>query len=397
MLKFERNLYGLVRQCHELNLSSGDSIFAKIVPLKHLKCKVIGLGNVNISKTPHYKYFKKERKFLDNYFHNEKNNLELYLKKNFPDKYEAKLEFAEHLLSDDSGYLSDQYKESAILVDAEGGIIDGNLRAARLQSLGATHAAVVELRPDEDNYSRASLGFDRNASTVNDEIASYLAKAKDSFKEWYSPLELGPYKLPKRAYPDFKDVWEFDDGEGLRNWQSAIRHVVPDVKGKKILDIGCNIGLFSLELARMGASVCGVDRGPLVFQPNNHLLGNQSVPNQAYAIRNIYEAFYGERFTNVAFAEIDLMEFDFSNTNCELFFSCRVLYHLGKNKMEEIINTISKTTPEILLQSNEGHSGKLGKIASMEFHKKLLNKCGYKIKTEWAPIGANHPVVYAVK
>ncbi len=396
MISFERNLYDMVMKCHELNLSGGECLFPKIVSLSNLSCRIDGLGKLPISKTPYYKYFTRKNIF-GKYFPNEYNDLKLYLKKQCSEKYHDKIQNAIGLFAEDEAYLGTKYSASAILVDSDNCIIDGNLRAARLLSLGATHVVVNEFRPNDLNYSRVSLGFDKGASAVNAEITSYLDAIKDSFKEWYSPLELGPYKLPKITYPHFNEIWDFDESEGIRNWCSVIRNVVPDISGKTVLDIGSNIGLFSLELARMGAKVCGVDRGPSVVQPNNPFLGAQSVPNQAYSIRNVYEAYYGVRFTNVAFAEIDLMDFDFSDTKCDLFFSCRVLYHLGKRRMEEIIASISQNIPEIILQSNEGHGGKLGYISSMEFHKKLLGKYGYTIKKEWAPSGCDHPIVYAGK
>jgi SAM-dependent methyltransferase len=396
MKNFERNLFILVKQCGELNLSESEFSFPKIVPLAHLSCNIYDVGKVPILKTPHFKYFS-GKNMLEKFFPNVHNDLSLYFKNKYSENSESKIQAAMNLLNDDGVYLKDEYKCSPILVDSENCILDGNLRAARLLSLGATHAVVNELRPNKLNYARKSLDFDKYALKVSAEMAKYLAETKASFKEWYSPLELGPYKLPKITYPQFDEVWDFDDGEGIRNWNTTIKHVVPNVSGKTVLDIGSNIGLFSLELERMGASVCGVDRGPKIVQANNHLLGAQSVPNQAYSIRNIYESYYGERFTKVAFAELDLMDFDFSDTRCDLFFSCRVLYHLGKSRMEDIIDSISKNIPEIILQSNEGHSGKLGLISSMAFHKKLLIKCGYKIKNEWAPVGCYHPIVYATK
>lgn len=387
----------MVIKCHELNLSEKGNLFAKIVPLLQLRCKIKNNSlNFPISKTPHYKFFTRKNIF-QKYFPSEYSDLVSLINKKYPEKYQEKIQNAISMMTEDSEYLGAPYGSSAILVDSNNVILDGNLRAARLLSLGATHVVVNELRPNDINFARINLEFDVGANDVNVDMSKYLDSVKYYFKEWYSPLELGPYKLPKITYPHFKEVWEFDEGEGIRNWNSTIRHIVPDISGKTVLDVGSNIGLFSLELARMGAKVCGVDRGPKVVQPNNHFLGSQSVPNQAYSIRNVYEAYYGERFANVAFAELDLMDFDFSNTKCDLFFSCRVLYHLGKHRMENIIATISNNIPEIILQSNEGHSGRLGYLASMEFHKKLLKKYGYRIKNEWAPLGCNHPIVYAVK
>lgn len=397
MKNYEKDLYKLVKKCHELHEIGQVSYFPKIALLKNLMCKVEGIGLAAVQLTPHYKYFHR-RGLFQNFFKNARNDLELYYKKFFTNNSGLKMESASNLLADNSSYLEGVYRKSVILVDEENCIIDGNLRAARLLSLGATHVVVLERRGKEFNYACAKLEFDQNASSVNLEVAGYLAKAKVHFKEWYSPLELGPYKLPKITYPDFQEIWNFDEGEGIRNWHSSIKHVVPDVTGKRILDVGSNVGLYSLELSRIGADVCGVDRGPKVVQANNHLLGAQSVPNQAYAIRNVYEVYYGERLRKVAFAEIDLMKFNFSDTKCDLFFSCRTLYHLGEKKMSEVIHDVSENIPEIILQSNEGHvSGELGRIASMEFHRKLLKKGGYKIRKEWTPSGSYHPIVYAAK
>jgi SAM-dependent methyltransferase len=397
MNNYEKNLYALVKQCHNLHGIGKESYYPKIVSINTLRCRVNGLGIVPVKKTPHYRYFH-GKSILEGLFKNKRNDLELYFMWANEKDFETKMQSAVSLNNDKSTYLGGVNNGTYILVDEDNCILDGNLRAAKLLSLGATHVVVMESRKDEFNYANTSLEFDKNASTVNLEVENYLANAKGYFKEWYSPLELGPYKLPKIAYPNFQEVWDFDESEGIRNWLSSIMNVVPDVAGKKVLDVGSNIGLYSLELSRMGADVCGVDRGPRVVQANNHLLGAQSVPNQAYSIRNIYEVFYGKRFPRVAFAEIDLMEFDFSDTKCDLFFSCRVLYHLGKKRMSEVIYEVSKNIPEIVLQANEGHgSGKLGKIASMDFHKQLLIKCGYKIRREYAPEGSVHPTVYATK
>jgi tRNA (mo5U34)-methyltransferase len=43
-------------------------------------------------------------------------------------------------------------------------------------------------------------------------------------------------------------------------WNRTIKPVFPEVRGKSVLDIGCNAGFFSIESKRMGASrVVGVD------------------------------------------------------------------------------------------------------------------------------------------
>ncbi len=42
-------------------------------------------------------------------------------------------------------------------------------------------------------------------------------------------------------------------------WQEIAPHVPADLDGARALDIGCNAGFYSIELARRGASVLGVD------------------------------------------------------------------------------------------------------------------------------------------
>ena len=383
MQGFESNLYRLVKQCHLIsqNNSVNPFFFPRIVSLKSLRCNIAGSKFSRIDKIPYFDFFSGKR-----------NSLVEFIETRLDENAKQKISQIGEIFGDSSKYLEGNYAYSPIVVNSELHIIDGCVRAARLMSLGATHIVVVEQRLGEINHAATNL-----LSTSAEDVDKYVLNSTKSFKEWYSPLNLGPYKIPKRTFPDFNEVWEYDESEGIGNWNGVIKNVMPLMAGKKVLDIGCNIGLYSIEMARMGADICGVDRGPKIYQPNNHLLGEQSVPNQAYVIKNINEFFYKESIPNVAFAELDLMDFDFTHTTCDLFFSCRVLYHLGKERMSEIIFDISKNIPEIILQANEGHSGTLGKIATIDFHKNLLKKCGYKVKSEFAPTGSMHPIVYAVK
>ena len=42
----------------------------------------------------------------------------------------------------------------------------------------------------------------------------------------------------------------------------AIRPHLPELNGRRVLDVGCADGFFSIEMARLGASVDAVDHGP---------------------------------------------------------------------------------------------------------------------------------------
>lgn len=45
-------------------------------------------------------------------------------------------------------------------------------------------------------------------------------------------------------------------------WREIAPHLPADLSGWKVLDIGCNAGFYSLELARRGATVTGIDHDP---------------------------------------------------------------------------------------------------------------------------------------
>lgn len=252
-----------------------------------------------------------------------------------------------------------------------------------------------------NNHRAIALDLNLSIEDRNNMMAQYIAKHIDEFPEWYMPINLGPHKIPARTYPSFKPRPEslLDDTCGQRKWDFIIKKNLPDLKGKTVCDIGCNAGIFSIGMAQLGAArVDGFDRGPDIVQPNNHYLGKQSVPQQAYFVRNLYEAYYNERYLHVNFYEADLATIDFNLFHYyDVFVACCVLYHLGAERMETIIRDISEHIPEVFLQANEGHGGELGQLSCLDNHVHLLKKYGYVIKRIDNPSGYVHPVVYAQK
>ena len=232
-------------------------------------------------------------------------------------------------------------------------------------------------------------------------ITLYIETHRDSFPEWYMPLQIGEHAIQARTYPKFNYRPESlgDDTSGWRKWDLTLRKVMPNLKNKRVFDLGCNIGIFSIEMANLGAlHVHGFDRSPDIVQPNNHNLGTQSVMQQAYMVRNIYEAYHGKRWDNVTFHEQDLMTLDLKTAKCDVLVAPCVLYHLGAERMEEIIRDASKHIPEIILQANDGHGGELRKLSCLEHNVQLLTKYGYEVqKTVTVRPGYPHPVVYATK
>jgi tRNA (mo5U34)-methyltransferase len=68
--------------------------------------------------------------------------------------------------------------------------------------------------------------------------------------EWFHNLDLrGVQTAPRHFLGDFPRVlWE------------GLQHKLPDVRGKTVLDIGCNAGFYSIQLKKRGAArVLGID------------------------------------------------------------------------------------------------------------------------------------------
>lgn len=85
-------------------------------------------------------------------------------------------------------------------------------------------------------------------------MANSVQQAIDDMKPWFHNLHLpdGKQTAPDHFLGDFPAF----------KWQELAAHIPADLHGKKVLDIGCNAGYYSFELARRGATVTGIDLDP---------------------------------------------------------------------------------------------------------------------------------------
>lgn len=75
---------------------------------------------------------------------------------------------------------------------------------------------------------------------------------------WFHNLHLpdGARTAPEHPLGDFPGV----------KWREVASHLPEDLSGWNALDIGCNAGFYSFELARRGARVTGIDVEPLFLR-----------------------------------------------------------------------------------------------------------------------------------
>jgi tRNA (mo5U34)-methyltransferase len=85
-----------------------------------------------------------------------------------------------------------------------------------------------------------------------------LREQIDALGPWFHNLHLpdGTQTAPGHRFGDFP----------LFKWRHVAASVPQDLTGWSVLDIGCNAGFYSIELARRGARVLGIDVEPLYLR-----------------------------------------------------------------------------------------------------------------------------------
>jgi hypothetical protein len=351
----------------------------KLINLKDLKAKLvindnpIEHKNVDLNQTPHWDYLVGNKKPYLEYLKKYKENVGL---EHSPKIYEKLIKSFK--------YLDKKYNKDYIICEKENNeyvIRDGLHRATILHFKNYDMIPVVVL------------------DDTGDQLSYYFNDYKDTFLEWYTPLEITKsHIIHERTFPNYIERPEYlTNGErGQAKWDYIIERNIPNVKNKKICDIGCNVGLYAYNLLKLGAkSVDGYDRSETIVQPTNVNLPKQSVVQQAYYIKNLFQLRDNQQYPTLNFYELDINLADFSKFNYDILVSTCVLYHFGP-KFNNIMADISKKIPIVILQTNLGHGGDLAKYSSVEYHKKLLTDNGYTVSID-APLNYKYPVIVGVK
>src|SRR4051812_45382149 len=90
----------------------------------------------------------------------------------------------------------------------------------------------------------------KNGVTLNGKLAAKIA----SLQPWFHNIHLpgGEQTAPGHFLGDFPKF----------KWEEIKGSIPKDLTGWTALDIGCNAGFYSFELAKRGASVLGIDLDP---------------------------------------------------------------------------------------------------------------------------------------
>lgn len=214
-------------------------------------------------------------------------------------------------------YLADRGHAPVLIADDNGNCIrrlDGTHRVSILRYLGHESMPVVTLT--EDEYTTFML-----EQIPRDKVQAEI----DKYEKWYQPLQVLPGMWTRK--------WR-DDKEG------ALFRALPDVRGKRILDVGCNDGLYSFECSRRGATqVVGIDKRPETIEQAEmvHAIWDVTQP------RTRKVAFYCERIGD-CFGRLE---------ETDIVIAACVLYHVREN-LYPFLNAVSKSKVQaVVVQGNK--------------------------------------------
>jgi len=208
--------------------------------------------------------------------------------------------------------------------------------------------------------------------------------------KWYSAVDFGNGIIAKTNYPSACCMSPDHIGIGAGKWNYIIRRNLPDLQGKRVLDIGCNNGIMCIMAARGGATdVVGVDN-------------DATWKNWIEQARFIKEALewrcktkYPISFVNSDMAKLPklgLGHFDVVMALC-------CLYYLPDNIIEEILTYLNMNAEHVVIQCNTSgvHSAEINKRAKPKYMLRALKKAGFEFIYSDTPFFYKNPVVVGSK
>jgi len=186
-------------------------------------------------------------------------------------------------------------------------------------------------------------------------IAALAARRRDLF---YAPVYYG------RGY-SVGPICSIEVGTG--KWRFIRRHL-PDVRGKRVLDLGTNNAMVPLEMLRAGArSFTAYERDP-VFADYARLNRRwfEFVDDRSYGLELVERPMH-------AVLERDLTGYDVATSFCSLYYE-------PPENMARITRALSRAVEYFVVQANENkeqNSGELARLASLDFLSRLLAENGF--------------------
>lgn len=176
-------------------------------------------------------------------------------------------------------------------------------------------------------------------SITRREIRNIIARHPDWYQNIRFGLMLDTRRSPLRSLA--KDVLR------IRTKDDNLISSLPDLSGKRVIDIGCNAGLYSINASLRGAS---------------HVLGADKSPAFVAQARDVLEIFrrLGKPVGAVEFRQVEDINDELALLDDrDVFMACAVLYHLGPvDRLKQRI--AASPIRQLVLQGNTVRLKKIG-------------------------------------
>lgn len=233
---------------------------------------------------------------------------------------------------------------------------------------------------------------------THEEINDWIKKGIACFREWYQPVDFGDDIIADVTRPPlWEPAPEFNAERGVGKWNYIIKRNLPDLKGKRILDLGCNNGIISLMMAREKAKeIIGIDRNEFIHQKTYDELPIQNIVAQANFVKKAFELKEKRKFP-IKYLACDISEIKSLDLGrFDIIVSLCVIYHEMEG-MPKVLEDLASMTDHIVLQTSLTHGEELAKWADLYNHVKLLHQAGFSQITVDAPIGYHLPMIIGKK
>jgi 2-polyprenyl-3-methyl-5-hydroxy-6-metoxy-1,4-benzoquinol methylase len=231
-----------------------------------------------------------------------------------------------------------------------------------------------------------------------EDLDGWIRSGIVGYQQWYQHVDFGDgIEAHVTAPPNWVPDSSRDEGAGLDRWNLIIRRNLPDVSGLRVLDLGCNVGLYSLELARLGArEVVGVDRDISIRQRTGQL-PRVDLVSQANFVRDAFELREDRAFP-IVFKAIDFQNLRALESlgQFDLIVALNVVYH-ELERAPALVQTLGRMTSDLVLQSSIAHPSPIREWATPSATVDMLTDAGFDRIFVDCPQGYLQPVVRGIR
>jgi len=186
----------------------------------------------------------------------------------------------------------------------------------------------------------------------------------------------------------FGNTWNTDVGYG--RWHYILKHNLPVLSGKRILDLGCNNAFNSIQMLRSGArEVIGIELNSEVISQGNFVkAGFEWADNRQYRFK----------YLQANMKELPRMNLG----NFDIVLALCSIYYLDDYSMANLVKYISTITNTFVLQCNtatniDRSNQHTYEKASVEYILNVLRSNGFPVTQAVAPYKYSRPLVIGRK